>query len=83
MKRHVGRTFRGEAGDSRTTILGTEQAKDTYDISPLVGFNVVTAMFLYTALAYQIGQLRDDIRRFAKRKRSDRRQPRSEPDLTR
>ncbi len=28
---------------------------DTYDIFPLVGFNVVIAMFLYTALAYQIG----------------------------
>ena len=55
MTRHVGRTFRGEAGDSRTTILGTEQAMDTYDIFPLVGFNVVIAMFLYTALAYQIG----------------------------
>ena len=56
---------------------------DTYDIFPLVGFNVVIAIFLYTALAYEIGQLREDIRRFAKRKRSDRRQPRSEPDVTR
>ncbi len=56
---------------------------DMYDIFPLVGFNVVIAIFLYTALAYEIGQLREDIRRFAKRKRSDRRRPRSEPDVTR
>ncbi len=56
---------------------------DMYDIFPLVGFNVVIAIFLYTALAYEIGQLREDIRRFAKGKRSDRRRPRSEPDVTR
>ena len=56
---------------------------EMYYIVPLVGFNVVIAILLYAALANEIGQLREDIRRFAKRKRSDRRRPRSEPDVTR
>ena len=54
-----------------------------YDIFPLVGFNVAIAIFLYTALSYQIGQLSEDFRRFAKRTRSDRRRARSEPDGSR
>ena len=45
--------------------------------------NVGVALFLYATLGDQIGQLREDIRRFAKRKRPDRRRPRSEPDARR
>ena len=56
---------------------------DTYDIFPLVGFNVVIAIVLYMALMLEIRGFRGDIRRFAKRKRSGRRRPRSEPDVTR
>ena len=47
---------------------------------PLVALNVVIAFVLHAALSGEIGQLRKDIRRFAKRGRRDRRRPRSEPD---
>ena len=64
------------------------QAVDTYDminvlLVPVAFFNVGVALFLYASLGHQIGQLRQDIRRFAKRKRPDRRRPRSEPDARR
>ena len=40
---------------------------DTLDITSLVAFNIVIAAFLYVALVLEIGQLREDIRRLAKR----------------
>ena len=56
---------------------------DMYEIFLLVAINAAIASCLYMALAYHIGQLRYDIRRFAKRMRSGRRQSRSEPDGSR
>ncbi|MCY4636593.1 MAG: hypothetical protein OXG04_19190 [Acidobacteria bacterium] len=49
---------------------------------PLTGLNVVIAILLYAALSGEIRQLRDDIRRFAKRRRRDRRRGRSEPEAS-
>ena len=87
--RHVGRTHQGwdrQFGNDNST-KGV-QAVDTYDminvlLVPVAFFNVGVALFLYASLGHQIGQLRQDIRRFAKRKRPDRRRPRSEPDARR
>jgi len=56
---------------------------ETLFLFPLAGLNVVIAIVLYGALSGEIRQLRNDIRRFAKRRRRDRRRPRSEPDASR
>ena len=54
----------------------------TYIVSQ-VGFNIVIAMFLYVALVHEIGQVRKDIHRLAKRKRSGRRRSCSDPPVSR
>ncbi len=54
----------------------------TYIVSQ-VGFNIVIAMFLYVALVHEIGQVRKDIHRLAKRKRSGRRRSCSDPQVSR
>ena len=54
----------------------------TYIVSQ-VGFNVAIAIFLYVALVLEIGQVRKDIRRLAKRKRSGRRRSSSDPPVSR
>ena len=42
-------------------------AMDMFHIGSQVGFNIAIAMFLYVALAHEIGQVRKDIRRLPKR----------------
>ena len=59
------------------------QAVEPLDLIPLAFFNVLIALLLYTALSGEIGRLRKDIRRFARRQRSDRRRPRSVRDARR
>ena len=45
-------------------------------IFSVTGFNVAIAVLLYLALVHEVGQIRKDVRRLAKRNRSDRRGPR-------
>ena len=54
----------------------------TYIVSQ-VAFNIVIAIFLYVALSLEIGQVRKDIHRLAKRKRSGRRRSCSDPPVSR
>lgn len=56
---------------------------DIFHIGSQVGFNISITLFLYVALSLQIGRVRKDIRRLAKRKRSGRRQSCSDPQESR
>ena len=58
-------------------------AMDMFHIGSQVGFNIAIAMFLYVALSHEIGQVRKDTRRLAKRKRSGRRRSCSDPQVSR
>ena len=56
---------------------------DMFHIGSQMSFNILIATFLYVVLRHEIGRVRKDIRRLAKRKRAGRRRSCSDPPVNR